>query len=139
MARFGCDVDKSQGGEFIGAGWHQRGVVQTFQCLRGAEDRSECLDSLGYDDELSQDEENIRLLYSRLVDTHECLVAHGYEELPEPQDEEIFVEVSLRAAQDDGAQSERWNPYFHESFYDLSQDELEEIEKQCPAPWFGVQ
>src|SRR5690625_985349 len=130
-----------------GRGWNvtitpEGGVEEPFdndEVEDWEEDRSECLDSLGYDDELAQDEDRIRLLYSRLVDTHECLVAHGYEDLPEPQDEEIFVEVSLRAAQEDEAQVERWNPYFHESFYDVSQDEVEEIEKQCPAPWFGVQ
>ncbi|HLS15659.1 MAG TPA: hypothetical protein VK095_14205 [Beutenbergiaceae bacterium] len=100
------------------------------------EDKFACLESLGYDAEPTYDEERIRLLYSRLIDTRECLVTHGHD-LPAPQDEETYVENTLRLMQEGDAGGDIWHPYNHDSFHELDREELEELEAQCPQPWFA--
>lgn len=69
--------------------------------------------------------------YQRMLDSRDCLIAHGHE-IPEPPAMEVWIEG-------DGQQWDRWNP--HREWYEarpslprLTAVEWAELNDQCPQP-----
>ncbi len=78
-------------------------------------------------------DESLRGFYAMLIDTWQCLRAHGVQ-MSEPPSEDTFVDDYQRAGEGSDTVS-GWHPYDDDGIYAIPADERARVLSECPQPW----
>ncbi|MFN3867246.1 MAG: hypothetical protein ACK4MD_11130 [Demequina sp.] len=119
----GLQTTRTIGGNSIGIADYPDDPASEGLLERAAEDCNARVPLPEYDQDKTLDDS----AYARLLDTRECIVAHGYE-IPEPPSAETWKDSSLYDA---------WNPYavlVGKDALPITDDELSALNDACPQP-----